>query len=177
MNEFLAWISKILDSWKFWIVIPPWDVGVRIRFGKNATGLKPGIHFRIPFIDNITLVNTRLRIETTPPVNIDRANNKTRYISATIGYIVSDPLKSMMKFGRPETVVISKTQSEIATHKEENKVIKVLKEYFNNDSGIEIDFVKFIDDVEVKTYRLINGGSWIASGHESITSGQHNDRY
>jgi hypothetical protein len=169
MQEFLAWLSRILDSWKFWVVIAPWELGVRIRMGKNATSLRPGPHFRIPFIDAITLVNTRLRIDGTPPVTVSgSAANATRYISATVGFRISDPLKAMLKFGAPGPVVVSKTQGEIAVTRDESKVTQALKAYFDADSGISIEFVKFVEDVEVRTYRLINGNSWIASGHESL---------
>ncbi len=166
MNEFLAWLSRILDSWKFWIVIAPWEVGVRVRLGKNAVALRSGLHFRIPFVDAITLVNTRLRIDQSPPVAIAARGSFTRYISATVGYRISDPLKAMLKFGLPAAVVISKAQGEIALHHDEGRTLESLSAYFGPDCGIVMEFVKFVEDVEVKTYRLINGSSWGMSGHE-----------
>ncbi len=170
MNEFLAWLSRILDSWKFWVVIAPWEIGVRIRLGKRGVALKPGVHFRIPFVDSVMLVNTRLRIEGTPPITVSGDKpNCTRYISATIGFYITDPLNAMLKFGLPGPVVISKAQGEIATTQDEGKAITALKKYFTEDTGISVEFVKFVEDVEVRTYRIINGNAWIASGHESTT--------
>src|SRR5271170_1021499 len=136
MDQFLAWLSRIFDSWKFWIVIAPWEIGVRVRLGKNAAAMHPGFHLRIPFVDVISLVNTRLRIDGTPPITVHgRVSNYTRYISATVGYHVSDPLKAMLKFGMASTVVVSKAQGEIAASCEEAKALKSLKEFFDVDSG------------------------------------------
>jgi hypothetical protein len=178
MNEFIVWISRILDSWKFWVTIPPWEIGVRIRFGKHARTLSPGFHFRIPFVDTITFVNTRLRIETTPPVTVaGSTKNCTRYISSTLGFRISDPLKAMSRFGAPSQIVISKAQGEIAASRDADVSLANLRKYFTGETGVEIEFVKFVEDVEVKTYRLINGGSWCTSGHENITPGQTNQRY
>lgn len=171
MNPFLEWLSRILDSWKFWVVIAPWEIGVRVRLGKRAVAMRPGFHLRVPFVDVITHVNTRMRIDGTPPVTVQGSSpHCTRYISATVGYYVSDPLKAMLNFGLPYAVVVSKTQGEIAATRDERLATQALRAYFDAASGITIDFVKFVEDVEVRTYRLINGGAWIASGHES-TSG------
>lgn len=180
MDQFLAWLSRILDSWKFWIVVASWEVGVRIRLGKNAVAMRPGLHLRLPFIDVIVLVNTRLRIDGTPPVTVQgKTHNCTRYISATVGYRVSDPLKAMLKFGLPYAIVVSKSQGEIAATRDEVKALEAMKSYFDSESGISIEFIKFVEDVEVRTYRLINGGAWVASGHENVSgpSGTMSSRY
>jgi regulator of protease activity HflC (stomatin/prohibitin superfamily) len=178
MDQFLAWLSRIFDSWKFWIVIAPWEIGVRIRLGKNAASLRPGFHLRVPFIDVITMVNTRLRIDNTPPITVQGGvANHTRTVTATVGYRVIDPLKAMMKFGLPSAVVISKAQGEIASACDEQAVLESLRSYFGDESGVSIDFVKFVENVEVRTYRLINGGSWGIGGHESLSNGAASGRY
>lgn len=178
MQEILAWLSRLFDSWKFWIVIAPWEIGVRVRLGKLATAMMPGFHFRIPFIDAITLVNTRLRIDGTPPITVGAiGSNRTRYISATVGYRVADPLKAMLKFGLPYSAIISRAQGDIASTLDEQKTLDSLRSYFNGDSGIVIDFVRFVESVEVRTYRLINGSAWIATGHETVPTNVAGARY
>jgi hypothetical protein len=170
MDLFFAWMSRVVNSWKCWIVIAPWDIGVRVRLGRKAVALNPGFHLCIPFVDTITIVNTRMRIGGTPPVTVrGTAVNCTRYISATVGYHVFDPLKAMSKFGLPNAIVLCKAQSEIAATCDEAKAVEAMKAYFDAHSGISIEFIKFVEDVEVKTYRLINGGSWTTSGHEDVS--------
>lgn len=170
MQEFLAWLSRILNSWKFWIVIAPWEIGVLIRLGKRAMSLVPGLHWRIPFIDIITLVNTRLRIDATPPITIQgNDSGKTKYMSAVIGYQVFDPLKAMLQFGLPQAIIVSKAQSELAsTGGSISATREALQSYFNSNTGISISFVELVENVEVKTYRIIEGSSWIRDGHETV---------
>jgi hypothetical protein len=156
----------MIDSWKCWIVIAPWEIGVRVRLGKNAVSLRSGLHLRIPFIDAITLVNTRLRIDVSPPVAVASHGTFTRYIITSVGYRISDPLKAMLKFGHPQAAVVTKAQGEISLQRDENRTLLALSEYFDSESGVTIEFVKFVEDVEVKTYRLINGSSWGYTGHE-----------
>jgi len=173
MDQFLAWLSKIVDSWKFWLVIAPWEIGIRVRLGKRGMALCPGLHFRIPFVDAITLVNTRLRIEGTPPVTVaGKKTNQTRYIVASIGFKISDPLKAMMKYGCPAPVVISRARGEIAKSVDAAMALERLRDFFDQDSGI--DFIIFVEDVEVRTFRLINQQSWQVSGHENVVP---NPRY
>lgn len=170
MEQFLTWISKLFDSWKFWIVIPPWDIGVRIRLGNNATSLSPGFHFRIPLVDVITLVNTRLRIEGTPPISLPGSKPHTsRYISASIGYRINDPLKAMMSYGLLSVAIVSRAMVEMGASQNEEMVFAQLKNYFGSDTGVTIEFLKYVENVEVRSYRLIQGQAYVISGHETCT--------
>ncbi len=169
MQGLLSWLSQIFSSWRFWIVIAPWEIGVRVRLGKNARALNPGPHLRIPFIDVIVLVNTRLRINGTPPITVAGSLlNRARYISAVVGFRIADPVRAMLKFGMPESAVITKAQGEIALLKDARLVEKAMGDYFDADSGIVIEFISFVEDLEVRTYRLLSQGSWTMNGHETL---------
>lgn len=168
MQEFLAWLSRLLDSWKFWLVIAPWEVGVRIRLGKTAAALQPGLHLRIPFVDVVTLVNTRLRFDVTPPVTVAGTRmDRIRYISAIVGYRVDDPVKAMQQFGNATSVVMAKGQGLIAELRDEAAVVKALKEYFGDSTGILVESVALVEDVEARAFRMLNQCTWTNS-HESV---------
>jgi hypothetical protein len=169
LPQILDWLSRLFDSWKFWIVIPPWDAGVRVRFGNKATALRPGFHFRLPFLDAITIVNTRLRIDATPPITVHGGGGRSRYLTANVGFKITDPLKAMMHYGLPGPVVLSRTQvemSRVGTTAEE--CLPRLREYFHAGTGVEIEFICFIDDIEARAYRLLSANGWVVSGHEPI---------
>ncbi len=53
MESIKGLIEYLLNIVKFWIVIQPWERGIRVRFGKNQKLLNGGVHFRIPFLDTI----------------------------------------------------------------------------------------------------------------------------
>ena len=168
MNQLLEWLSRLLGSWKFWVVVPPWDIGVRVRLGKKATALAPGIHFRIPFIDDVVLINTRLRICTTPPVTVQPAHaDYPRILTASIGYNVQNPLIAMLRFEHPHIAVAAYAQTEIAKLTSIEECRESLINFFT-EHGINIEWVRFIEDVEVQTIRLLQD-SWRLQSSEMWT--------
>lgn len=173
MNELLAWLSRLFSSWRPWLVIQPWDVGVRVRLGKNATKLSCGLHFRVPLLDQISLVNTRVRISTTPPVTIGNGHKTTaRVISATVGFRISDPLKAMLTYTQPPVAVLSYAQATVSRNLSAEECLASVRREFD-DSGIEITFLYFTENVEVKTYRILNshGGLYGESAPAMVPAG------
>jgi len=164
MNELLQALSRFFSSWKFWIVIAPWEIGVRVRLGRIARSLTPGPHLRIPLLDEITLVNTRLRISTAPAVTIPSANGKVRMITPSVGYRIWDPERAMLRYSHPGIAVLSLAQAEITGGATADAAHKALSELFAA-SGIAIEFVRYVEDVEVRAYRLLNG-TWVLHQEE-----------
>lgn len=164
MNQFLEWLSRLFGSWKFWVVIPPWDIGVRIRLGKIAHGLPAGLHFRVPFIDDITLVNTRLRIVTTNPMTLPgTSQNKTKVITAVIGYYIEDPVGALLAFSDPGSAIVALAQAKLTKSLSTETTLPELQQEFKA-SGIKIDYIYLTENVEVRTIRLINGQGGVFSG-------------
>jgi regulator of protease activity HflC (stomatin/prohibitin superfamily) len=170
MPPLLEWLSSLLSQWKAWIVVPPWDVGLRVRLGKNAVALGPGIHFRIPFIDDITLINTRMRIVGTPPVTIDGEGNRVRMIKASVGMRIVDPLKAMMQFSDPHSVLQSRAQALLADEPTAQACRDQLRQIFE-PYGIEIDFVSFVENVHARALRLMQE-QWGPQSSELATANQ-----
>ena len=160
MNQLFEWLSHLVSSWKFWIVVPPWDVGIRVRLGKRAIQLDAGPHFRIPFLDTIFLVNTRLRVVTPPPVTIRNGGtvDKCRTISCTLGYLVREPLVAMLRFEQPVIAIQSYAQTEIARLSTSEECLEAMRKHFDT-YGISIEFLHFVEDVEVTTFRILQN-SW-----------------
>ena len=176
MNQFFEWIAKAFSSWKFWVVIPPWDVSVRVRLGRSATSLSPGPHFRIPFIDHIVLVNTRLRISAVSPVTISTDSDPSRCIRAVIGYRISDPLVAIMEFEWPDQAIQGFTQAAMATGQTAEGVKEELEQRFQG-TGVAVEYVQFTEDVKVPTLRLLQGESYISSNYSEEPSDVNSSRY
>lgn len=170
MNAIFDWLARMVTSWKCWIVVEPWNVGVRIRLGKTGVPLAPGLHPRIPFLDEITIVNTRQRISSVPSVTLqtDRAN-VTRSISAIVGFSVRDPLAAMLKYSYPELYICSFVQALISKNfTPEQCEERAMTEFW--DGGLDVHFVRFVEDVEVRSYRFLNGGGGGYYGGNSVAS-------
>lgn len=180
MNTLLEHLSRVLSGWKFWVVVAPWDVGVRVRLGRKAIALAPGLHLRIPGVDEITLVNTRLRIVGTPTQTIPSSTpNKTRTVSASVGFRIVDPLRALMTYTEPMAAVAAFVQASIAEEgalRQKECLLALRKEF--SPSGVEVLFVYANENVEVRTYRLISGGGgsmW--SGPSPAPLGQPHQAY
>ena len=176
MNELLHWLSQLFSSWKCWVVIAPWEIGVRVRLGRAGVALAPGPHWRIPFLDEVTLVNTRLRIAPTPPVTI-ASGDKTRVVSANIGFFVRDPLRAMMQFTDPVSAVLSIAQSEIATGRTAPECEERMRERFDGDRGIAVEFLRFTENVEIPGLRLLQNQWGVSDGMQNPPRASSEQRY
>lgn len=175
MNALFEWISRFFGSWKFWIIISPWDIGIRIRFGKLAHTMRPGPHFRIPFFDEITIVNTRARITTTPTVTVAGGKaNTARIVSATIGFEISDPAKALMAYTYPEMILGGVAQASLINGRNEMQCLDDLVVAVAHN-GIRVLFVYYAQNVEVRTYRIINdgGGGYFGGSAPMVLGGDN----
>jgi hypothetical protein len=173
MTQFLEWLGRFFGSWKFWIVVPPWDVGVRVRLGRVAASLGPGPHWRVPLLDDVTLVNTRLRIASTPPVMMQNGTSvMVHVVSATIGFRIADPMLAMARFEQPVVAVLGYAQAEIVRLLSAEGCCDALTRFFAG-SGVEIEFVRYIEDAKVRAFRLISADWKVADGMHGAVEGRY----
>ena len=136
--------------------------------------LNPGPHFRIPFVDVVTLVNTRQRITATPPVTIQESANSDRVqmITATIAFLIRDPLAAIMRFEQPTITLQGYASAEISIGSSSSLCEERLRDYIDGH-GIEIEYVRYTDNVTVPALRLLQN-SW---GTQSSEPGRDEHRY
>lgn len=155
MSQIFEWIGKVLTSWKFWIVVAPWNVGIRVRLGKNAAQLGPGVHLRIPMVDVIYLVNTRVRFTSSPTVTITgKTEGTARVICATIGYQVSDPLRAALRFEKPSAAVQGYTLVEMSSGRPEDECRDAVRSQMA-EHGVDVLFLTYTSDVDTPSLRLL----------------------
>ena len=161
MNLFLERIASWFSSWKAWVVIPPWCEGVRVRLGKNAICLSPGLHFRIPGFDQITLVNTRLRTIITSDVTQEEPNKPgwTCSRQALVGFRILDPVQAMLSYEHPGSAVIMLATSLLTKHDDELEACQELQ-YITRNNGIMIDFLHFTMTMRARSIKLLNTNSY-----------------
>lgn len=164
LNSLFEWVSRLAASWKFWIVVPPWDIGVRIRWGRWAKALRPGPHGRIPLLDEVVLVNTRLRVDSTPTVTLGTGKpGFGRTASATVGYRVADPVTALMHFTEPGSVLIGLAQRELTRGSSEEMALSALRAEVAQH-GIEVEFVYYPENVDLRVLRIMNDAGRVFAG-------------
>jgi regulator of protease activity HflC (stomatin/prohibitin superfamily) len=69
-----------------WVVLDPWEEGIRVRLGKWVKDLKPGLHWMIPFADRVETVNVLPQRITLPNQSVRCADGKVIAISGALMY-------------------------------------------------------------------------------------------
>lgn len=169
MDGILKWLTELAKQVKLWAVIAPWERGIRVRLGKNAALLEPGVHLRIPLVDEIILFNNRLRIATFPGQTIRTADGHTVTVAGNVGFRIDDPLRAMLSLQQPEYSCAAVVQTSVSSYVttrgyEEIDVAEMesqaCEELARIADGLAIEFVRLTDFAPVsRTFRLL-GDEW-----------------
>ncbi len=170
MEYIRATFDYLCKVFTWWVIVLPWEQGLRIRFGKTIKLLSAGVHFRIPFFDAIYIQTTRLRIVSLPLQTLTTLDGKTITILASIGYSITDVHKLYNSLYHAESTLSTLALNEISNYISnnnfdnckpndiENNIMSIIKE---NDYGIKFEKLNIIGYAIVKTFRLIQDQHWL----------------
>ncbi len=165
MNAVLEAIGKFLSSWKPWVVVAPWEKGVRVRLGKTATQLEPGFHLRIPVLDRVVLINTRLRTVTTSSVSTSSKRIGFATVRrAIVGYLINEPLRALESYNNPQQAICAIAQGAMASGVAQHACREHLRGE-TDGAGLEIVFVHYSEDVEIRAFRLLQA-EWAVDAND-----------
>lgn len=164
MNTFVEWLMSLIREAKWWVIVQPWERAVRTRRGMNAEIVEAGLHFKIPVIDEVIVVNNRLRIAVFPSQTITTNDGKTVTVAGVVGFRITDPLAALMAMRQPEMTCAAFAQASVASYIAARSLSEIavadLQESARRDiegraSGMKFDFVNVVDFAAVKTIRLL----------------------
>jgi len=170
LKEFFQWL---LDSVKIWIIIQPWQSGLRVRMGKKIKHLKQGIYFRLPYFDSVFVQENRLRIIQMSLQTLTTKDLNAITIEGAVGYTIKDIEKLYNTLYQPETTISNLVKSKIAEYIFTRKHCEILpseiekdilKDLQNLDYGLNIEYFRIQNFAIVKTFRLIQDQSWNMEG-------------
>ena len=93
MQAFLAWLSELWDRLVPWVILDPWEAGIRIRCGRWVKDVGPGIHFTIPYLDHIESINVKKQWLAVQEQTVETADHIPMLLAATINYEIKYPRK------------------------------------------------------------------------------------
>jgi regulator of protease activity HflC (stomatin/prohibitin superfamily) len=173
MNQVKDFFEYIFNAIKIWIIVQPWQTGIRVRSGKNIKKLAGGIYFRLPYFDSVFIQENRLRVVSMPIQTLTSKDIKTITINGAVGYTIIDIEKLYQTLYHPETTIANITMSEVADFIFRNNlesinpntiekavISKLNKEYF----GLKFEYFRITNFAVVRTFRLIQDQSWISEG-------------
>jgi regulator of protease activity HflC (stomatin/prohibitin superfamily) len=157
------WITDILPV----VIVPSYEEGILLRFGKFNKVLHPGIHFKIPFGDEVLhqhVVVTTLSLPAQSLYTLDRQNI---VVKGVVKYKISDVKTFLLEVYDAQDALSDMTMSII-----KNVIISIpvdkcidpeLDSLLTKKArveakkwGVEIQQVTLTDVAPIRSYRLIN---------------------
>jgi membrane protease subunit HflK len=150
-----------------------WQIGMRVRNGIIIEELKPGLHWRVLFIDEILRYNVTEQTLNLQTGSVVTKDDQTLSISANIAYTITSP-KSMwltvqdpddsisdIALGKLISLCSKKTWTQLKNNRSE--IERWLRDRLvteTKDWGIEITRVFLTDCVPAKQIRLFTDGGF-----------------
>jgi regulator of protease activity HflC (stomatin/prohibitin superfamily) len=171
MTELINAIRQFLRELQLWMIIAPWEQGLRVRCGRRLTFLTPGIHLKLPIVDTIYVQSVRMRISGLPRQTVTTKDGKTVTITGSVGYAIANIQQLYNTLHHPEDAIQKRAQALIANFISSRKakdctadaIEAGLADHLRDTLscyGIE-DTRIFVSDLAiVRTYRLIGDNAW-----------------
>lgn len=114
----MNWITQLLQGFakpfQWWIVIAPWEQGIRVRFGRTTALLRAGIHFRIPFLDRVYRISTRLRMVKGRALTMTTKDGQIATVGVSVQFEVLDARKMFESVSNPEYTLLTMVRASVA---------------------------------------------------------------
>lgn len=178
MNELFQWIVNLLKDARFWQIVLPWERAVRVRFGKWTVLWEPGIHLRVPFFDEVRVVNTRLLIAACPCQTVSTKDRIAVTVAALVAFRIVDPMEAIMRLRDPESCAASFAQAAMAQQIAGHDLSGITPETLEQaaleavrklGAGFEFESVRIVDFAAVRTIRLLQEQWRPHTGHSGGT--------
>lgn len=108
----MQWVGQLITSaarpFQLWIVVAPWEAALRIRLGKVAAELGPGIHVRVPFVDRIYRQSLRLRAISDSGLTMTTRDGRPLTVAVVVEYGIENLSRLYMELANPETMLIGR---------------------------------------------------------------------
>jgi len=173
MNQIQQFIEYITNAIKIWVIVQPWESGLRVRCGNRIKPLSKGIYFKLPYFDSVYVQEVRLRVRDLSVQTLTSKDGKTITLSCSMGYSISNVQKLYETLYHPEQtlsniamselaqIVFSMNAAEVTPELIERKVLKKLSA---SEYGLRFEYFKVNNFAVVRTYRLIQDHTWSEEG-------------
>lgn len=179
MGQIKDLLEYLFQMVKFWIIVQPWEQGIRVRRGKYIKKLSKGIYFRIPYLDSVYVQECRMRMIHLNLQTLTTKDGATVTLNSSLGYSIEDIEKLYNTLYHPEGTVSSLAMSAMALYIFQNNLNKitpeglekfVLNELRKTYYGLKYEQFKVTNFANVRTYRLIQDNqTWMDNG-ESLNN-------
>lgn len=166
MNSVRELLNQLLNLFRWWVIVVPWEQGVRVRLGKHVTVLRAGAHFRVPVLDKVYKQSVRRRFSITGVQTLTTSDGQALTISGELGYAISDILRLYDTLHHAEDSIESEVRALVADFVAGQTLSEcrpaALMEAVNtaldlSKYGLTSSYWYVSTFAAVKTYRLLQG--------------------
>lgn len=159
----INWVDQLLPV----IIIPSYEEGVQLRFGKFKQVLHPGIHFKLPFLDEILHQHVVVTTLSLPAQSLYTLDKQNFVVKGVVKYKIADVKTFLLEVYDAKDALSDMTMSII-----KNIVISIPAEKCIDQDldnlltkkvrveakkwGVDIQQVTLTDVAPIRSYRLIN---------------------
>lgn len=170
LKDLIDYLSKLF-TW--WVVIMPWEQGVRVTLGKTIKVLEKGIYLKLPLIHVAYVQQRRLRVISIPIQTLSTKDGNVITISCCAGYSIEDIFKVYNTIYQPDMTIsnyiLGRVSEYVSTHNLNECSIKEIEEYIKSslstlDYGLKYDYINIVNFASVKTFRIIQDSTWLNEG-------------
>lgn len=146
-----------------YVIIEEWNAGVHLRYGKWIKSLGAGIHFKIPFFDNIIECPVITQSVNLPSQTLTTLDEQSIVLKSIIRYKVNNVRTYLLGVMHANDVLIDTTQGiirdvvEMTTWDDlvdvNSQITNEVKEFVTK-WGIEVEAVTITDLGIVKSFRI-----------------------
>ncbi len=160
-------VQEFLRSiFQWWVMITPWQQGIRVRLGKRTKLLGPGVHMKYPVIDVVYMQPIRVRAQHIGSQTITTKDKKTVSLASALQYKIDDLLRLYSTLHNAHDTIEQIIHGHIATFVRETELEEInaaaLESYIADSLdlkqyGLELVRFKLTNFAAVRTYRFISG--------------------
>lgn len=175
----MEWFKQIWEQlssvFKWWVIVLPWEQGMRIWLGKEVKLLSPGLHFRIPYLHTVYVQPIRIMFFAVSPQTLTTTTKDTLTVGMIIGYSITDIRKAYNSVGEIKSAVAGFVTGNVASYISTHALNECTPQTIENeiktrfkttDWGIDVSEVRITTFAQVKTYRLIQDSHWMDMDHK-----------
>lgn len=173
MNQVKDFLEYIFNAIRIFVIVQPWQTGIRVRSGKKIKKLNKGMYFKLPYFDSVFIQESRLRISEVAMQTLTSKDMKTLTVNSSLGYSINDVEKLYNTLYHPETTLQNIIMGLIANYVYKNNIEDItpdsiseaiLSELDVAQYGLNLEFMKITNFAIVRTYRIIQDSSWNFEG-------------
>lgn len=110
----IDYLARLVGGIAFWVVVLPWQQGLRVRAGRHARPLGPGFYLKLPILDVVLVESVRRRSAMLPTQTLSTAEGVTVTVGAVISYAIGDLQQLYRSLHHAEDTIVQIAQGEIA---------------------------------------------------------------